>query len=183
MADLTWTCECGAVEARVPADGMRLVCYCESCRAFVERFGKTDRLNAAGGSELLQVDPQHVTFTRGVEHLRYMKITEKGPLRWYAACCGTPMANTLGARWVSFASFQTHDMAPKERLPEKIAHVNLKGALARVEEPLGSVRSMIAALIGRTVKSVLTGGGRRNPFFGADGRPIAPREVPPQSRG
>ncbi len=93
------------------------------------------------------------------------------------------MANTLGAPWVSFASFQTHDMVPKDRLPEKIAHVNLKGALSRVEEPLGSVRPMIAALIGRTVKSVFTGGGRRNPFFGSDGKPIASREDPPQSSG
>lgn len=183
MVDVTWTCGCGAVEANVPAAGKRLVCYCESCREFVERLGKTERLNAAGGSELLQVAPQEVTFTRGKENLRYLKITEKGPLRWYTSCCGTPMANTLGARWVSFASFQTWEMSPKERLPDQIAHVNLKGALQRVEEPLGSVRPLIAAIVGRTLMSLLTGGGRRNPFFGADGRPIAQREDPPQSSG
>ena len=183
MPDLTWTCDCGAVEARVPIEGKRLVCYCESCRAFVERFEKRDWLDAAGGNELLQVAPDKVSFVKGVEHLRYMKVTEKGPLRWYTACCGTPMANTLGVRWVAFASFQTHQLEPADKLPSRTERVNLRGALARVEEPLGSVRPLITALIGRTLRSLLTGGGRRNPFFAPDGSPIAPREDPPQSSG
>ena len=183
MTDLTWTCECGGVEVQVPAEGNRLVCYCESCRAFVETFGKSDRLDEAGGSDLLQVTPEQVSISKGAEHLRYLRLTEKGPLRWYASCCGTPMANTLGSRMVAFASFQTHDLQPQDKLPEIVARVNLKGALQRVKEPLGSARPLITSLIGRSIKSWVTGSWRRNPFFGSDGTPIAKREDPAQSTG
>lgn len=182
MAHGTWKCDCGQVEASVPTDGFRLVCYCESCRAYVTRLGHADRLNAAGGNDLIQVAPDEVEI-RGVEHLRWMKITEKGPARWYAKCCSTPMANTLSTRRVPFASFQVHDIEPKSALPGIRAHVNLKGALARVEEPVGSARPLILSFFGRVAVAWITGRWRRNPFFASDGTPVAPREDPPQSSG
>ncbi|MEL7150122.1 MAG: DUF6151 family protein [Pseudomonadota bacterium] len=177
MTHAIWKCDCGSVEATLPTDGMRLVCYCESCRGFVERLGSGDRLNAAGGNDLLQVAPDQVEI-RGAEHLRWMKMTEKGPTRWYTACCSTPMANTLGTRKVPFASFQVHDIRPAEAVPAIDAHVNLKGALARVEEPLGSMRAVIFSFISRVLSAWVTGRWRRNPFFTQDGKPIAERQDP-----
>ena len=183
MDETTWTCGCGSVEARVPTTGKRIVCYCESCRGFVERLGKEDRLDHAGGSDLLQVTPQEVRFVKGAEHLKYLKMSEKGPLRWYASCCGTPMANTLGTRAVAFASFQVRDLAPNDHLPPVTVRVHLTGALARVVEPTGSLWPLMGALLGRTVKAWVTGGWRRNPFFTTDGKPIASREDPVTSTG
>lgn len=177
MSFATWSCECGLVQARVPTDGFRLVCYCESCRDFVSRLGCGDRLNTAGGNDLIQVSPDEVEITGG-NHLRWMKITEKGPMRWYAHCCYTPMANTLSTRKVPFSSFQVHDIEPRDTLPGIAAHVNLKGALARVEEPLGSMRPLILSLIRRIASAWITGRWRRNPFFTEDGAPIAAREEP-----
>lgn len=183
MSHATWTCRCGSVSANVPVTGKRIVCYCKSCRAFVEQFDEADRLDPAGGSELIQVAPDKVSFTKGTEHLRWMKLTEKGPMRWYAACCGTPMANTLPTRAVAFASFQVHDIAPKDTLPPVSARVHLKGALERVEEPLGSIWPLMGALIGRSLQSWVTGGWKRNPFFDSAGKPIGTREDPRPSTG
>jgi hypothetical protein len=165
------------VKARVPTDGFRLVCYCNSCREFVSRLGCGDRLNAAGGNDLIQVEPGEVEIT-GAENLRWMKVTEKGPMRWYAQCCDTPMANTLSTRKLPFASFQVHDIEPQLALPEIRAHVNLKGALARVDEPLGSVRPLILSFLGRILRAWISGRWRQNPFFGGDGTPIAERADP-----
>ncbi|MEO0831290.1 MAG: DUF6151 family protein [Pseudomonadota bacterium] len=183
MDHATWTCDCGAVAAEIPVSGNRLVCYCSSCRGFVEDLNKPERLDAAGGNDLFQVDPRHVRLFKGTEHLRWMKRSPKGPMRWYAACCNTPMANTLSKRALAFASFQVADITPAEKLPDVGARVHLKGALARVEEPLGSVRPMIFSLLGRTVAGLVTGGYRRNPFFDSSGTPIAPRSDPDPSPG
>ncbi len=177
MASATWRCECGSVEARLPTDGFRLVCYCGSCRDFATRLGSGDRLNDAGGSDLIQVAPDSVEI-KGIEHLRWMKITEKGPMRWYAHCCDTPMANTLSLRAVPFASFQVHDIEPQSELPPIRAHVNLSGATARVTEPTGNVRSVLLSFASRVLRSWVTGRWRRTPFFDGQGRPVASRLDP-----
>lgn len=183
MTDAVWTCECGSVSARVPMTGTRIVCYCETCRGFVTRLDKGDRLDAAGGSDLIQVDPQGVSFTAGTEHLKHLRMTETGPLRCYAACCGTPMANTLPVRAVAFASFQVHDIEPKSALPKVTARVHLKGALAKVKEPTGSVLPLVGGLLGRTAKALVSGKWREHPFFKPDGTPIGPREEPKTTTG
>ncbi|MEM7753457.1 MAG: DUF6151 family protein [Pseudomonadota bacterium] len=183
MKHATWTCVCGSVEAELPSAGNHLVCYCESCRGFVEQLGKGDRLDAAGGSALFQVSPDQVRFTKGAEHLRWMKLSPKGPMRWYTACCNTPMANTLANRAIAFASFQVHDIAPQDALAEVSARVHLKGALAHVEGRTGGIGPLLASLLGRSAKSWVTGAWKRNPFFDASGTPIGPREDPVPSSG
>lgn len=183
MAELTWRCRCEAVEAHLPRQGNRIVCYCKSCRSFVEQFGKAERLQAAGGSDLLQVEPQRVRISKGVEHLRWTQLTSKGPFRWYASCCGTPMANTLPTRAVAFASFQVHDIVETAALPDVRARVHLNGALAHVEPPHGSIRPLVFGLLRNTVKAWIDGGWRRHPFFNAAGKPVGPREDPAPSTG
>ena len=179
MVDVTWTCKCGAVEARVPTKGNRIVCYCESCRAFVSKLDAKERLNAQGGSELLQTKPQDVTITKGVEHLVHMHLTPKGPLRWYTRCCGTPMANTLTTRSLPFASFQVHDLEPKNNLPAFKGVVNLGGATGHVENAKrASVLALIASILGGAATAYLSGTVKKNPFFDPSGAPIGPRQDP-----
>lgn len=183
MGQATWRCHCGTVEAAVPTSGVRLVCYCASCRGFVERLGKADRLDAAGGNDLLQVAPDQVRFVKGTDHLAWLQITPKGPLRWYATCCGTPMANTVGTRQVPFASFQVADMSPAEHLPEVRARVHTKGAVGPIDGATGGLWPVLIGLAGRVIKARLTGKWRINPFFGQDGRPIAARRSPEETPG
>ncbi len=42
------------------------------------------------------------------ENLACVKVTDKGILRWHAACCRTPIGNTLGSRNFSFVGLIAH---------------------------------------------------------------------------
>ena len=76
---LKWSCSCGKVQGEcVAGRGSRLVCYCESCRAFVENQGAGDILDAAGGNDLYQTAPEAFHFTQGTDLLAWTKLTEKG---------------------------------------------------------------------------------------------------------
>lgn len=179
MSGLTWKCKCGEVAVEVPPSGHRVVCYCESCRDFALALNSADRLDPQGGSDLLQVAPKGLRIVRGQDRLAYMRMTPKGPLRWYTRCCGTPMANTLATRALPFASLQVHDLAPSDDLPPVRARVNLSGATGRVEGARGSVLSLILGVLGKAAWTHLTLRARHNPFFNSDGSPAGP-EIDPR---
>ncbi len=175
---MKWTCKCREVEAEaVPQKGARIVCYCASCRAFVERLGAGDRLDPAGGSDLWQTAPESVTITKGQAHLAWMRLTEKGPLRWYTTCCNTPMANTLDGIGVPFLTIQSWDFENPDELGHVVARVNRKDATAHIQGELGSIWRMLLPFAGRAIKSRLNGGYRRNPFFNDEGKPISAGHV------
>ncbi|MEM8802550.1 MAG: DUF6151 family protein [Pseudomonadota bacterium] len=177
MTHVTWQCDCGLVEAKVPAKGNRIICYCESCRAFVVKLGRGDRLDAQGGSELLQTQPKDVTLVKGAEHLAYTRLTDKGPARWYTRCCNTPMANTLPTRALPFASFQVHNLQPKSALPEVAGMVHLNGATGHIEHvKKASIGGLVASLLAGAFTAYVTGKVKQNPFFDASGAPIGPRQ-------
>lgn len=178
MDHVTWRCICGSVEAELPAKGNRIICYCGSCRGFVEDLGFGDRLDAEGGNELFQVAPDGVRIAKGSDQLVWMRLTDKGPLRWYTKCCNTPMVNTLSTRNLPFASFQVHELEPKEALPPVMARVNLKGASGHVDGERGSVLMLVLGLLGGAVKAHVTRRVVDNPFFDASGKPIGPRLDP-----
>jgi len=85
------------VSSPIRAIQNRCVCYCRDCQAFAHFLGKVDAiLDERGGSEIIQVLPRNLTFTQGIELLACMRLTEKGLLRWYAACCNTPIGKHAG---------------------------------------------------------------------------------------
>jgi hypothetical protein len=81
----------------------RCVCYCADCQAFA-RFLKREHeiLDDMGGTSIIQTIPANIRFTEGIENLTCMSLTENGMLRWYAACCNTPIGNTLSTPNLSF---------------------------------------------------------------------------------
>src|SRR5262245_33105196 len=95
--DLPLRCRCGAtrgVASHVsPSTGFRFVCYCEDCQAFARFLGRTDVLDAAGGTDIFQMPPAHVKLTAGTDAMRCLSLSNK-VLRWYSDCCHTPIANT-----------------------------------------------------------------------------------------
>jgi hypothetical protein len=106
--DLPLRCRCGHVRGVArdvsPSAGFRLVCYCKDCQAFahfhahvpekwtpVFRKGHApikipDVLDAAGGTDILQMPPGRMTITAGTDALRCLRFSEK-VFRWYADCC------------------------------------------------------------------------------------------------
>ena len=171
---MRWSCKCGAVEATVmPNKGARLLCYCSHCQAFAKTLGAADALDDAGGSDILQTAPDSMTIERGKEHLKCLQLTEKGPLRWYANCCNTPIANTLQTRSVPFLSVMSFRLDNPDDAGPILARVNRKDATAHIEGDAGSMRKVVVAFALRALKSRLNGGYKHNPFFDTNGSPIA----------
>jgi len=52
-------------------------------------------LDAHGGTEICQVSPRAIRFDAGTDRLACVRLTEKGPYRWYATCCRSPVGNSL----------------------------------------------------------------------------------------
>ncbi len=98
--DAELRCRCGAVEGRIrnasPAAVNRLVCYCDDCQAFAQYLGRSDLVDVFGGTDIVQVAPASVSFTRGGDQIVGLRLSAKGLHRWYARCCKTPLGNTLG---------------------------------------------------------------------------------------
>lgn len=180
---LKWSCACGKVQGEwTPGSSSRIVCYCESCRGFVQSLGADDILDSAGGNDLLQTAPDAFHFIQGQDLLAWTKMTEKGPTRWYTRCCNTPVANTLGSPAIPFLSLQTAYFQPPERTGKIVARVNKKGATGHIEGDMGSAWRMLFAFIVRALKARVSGAYKNNPFFDAQGQRIAARvAVPPNS--
>jgi len=169
-------CRCGDLQGEVDTDAYatRAVCYCRDCRAYAYYLGPPEgMIDPLGGTEIIAVRPKHVRFTQGIDRLACMSLTAKGPFRWYAACCRTPIGNT-----------------PRNM---KMAHVGLVGLAlcggghdlgasfgpvrmrvypesARGSPPRNAQFAYFAALVGYLVSllgSRITGSYRVNPFFNA----------------
>lgn len=172
---MDYTCRCGAFAAEIditPA-AIRAVCYCPSCRAFAEKTKATDALDPAGGSDLLQVAPENVRFLRGAEHLTWMQLTEKGPARWYTTCCNAPVANTLLTRAIPFVTLMTHRLADPAALPPVAVRAFRKYASQRVPDDSKGMSTLYWNFARRALKSRLSGGWKKNPFFDSTGALIA----------
>jgi hypothetical protein len=108
VEQLSIRCSCGSMRGIAnnlsPQTGTHLICMCDDCQAYAHYLGKADEiLDANGGTEVFQVAPAQLTLTEGQEHLRCLRLTKKGLYRWYAGCCKTPFANTVGSAKMPFA--------------------------------------------------------------------------------
>ncbi len=74
-----------------PALSNRAICYCDDCQAFAHHIGRSDLLDAKGGSDLIQAPPSSVSFTQGQDQVLGLRLTPRGLFRFRAACCNTPM--------------------------------------------------------------------------------------------
>jgi hypothetical protein len=92
---LTCSCESMAWSVYAGAPGRHIVCYCKDCQSFARHLDHAEVLDANDGTHIFQTIPRDVHFLRGFEHLRVLRLSETGILRWYANCCKTPVANTL----------------------------------------------------------------------------------------
>lgn len=171
---VTWRCSCGALEARIRlGDGTRITCFCRFCRASARMLNHPEMLDASGGSDLYQTTPDRIEIASGAERLAAIRISSKGPLRWYASCCGTPFANTLATRAVPFASISVPPMEPKEALPDRMGVVFAEQADPAIESRNMSGLALGLGLAGRSLKAWAAGKHRLTPFFDAEGRPVA----------
>ena len=112
QSDVIVRCECGSVEGvahKMSAGHVnRVTCYCSWCQAFAEYLGKADSLlDEDGGSDLFQISPGQLEITKGKEFVACLRLSPKGPVRWYADCCKSHLANTFGSPSVPFMALPT----------------------------------------------------------------------------
>lgn len=188
MSDVSLRCRCGNVTGRVrdvnPADGTRVVCYCQSCQEFARHLAAGGRVvDEWGGTEIYQVPPARVELLSGLEHVRCVRLTPKGLFRWYAGCCQTPLANTVSAAVPLvglISSFAPDRGFDDERFGPLAARVNMSGATGRL--PPDKAQQISSLGYGLKVLRLLlwwklSGRGRPTPFFDAAGAPLSEPEV------
>lgn len=161
----------------------RVVCYCQSCQAFAQRLGKAGQiLNEQGGSDILQVRPDLVQFDRGLEHLACLQVTPKGPLRWFAQCCNTPIGNTARSPKLSFVGL-LHSCLGGHQALDRFAggphmHVFVEGALGDTAPKKVMPPDRIAAFGWQLLTARISGRYRTNPFFDEHGQPVVQPQPP-----
>jgi uncharacterized protein DUF6151 len=95
--DLPLRCRCGRMRGVAsgvsPSTGFRFVCYCEDCQVFARFLRRVDVLDPAGGTDNVQMPAARVKLTAGTDAMGCLRLSST-VLRWYSACCRTPIGNT-----------------------------------------------------------------------------------------
>lgn len=174
-ADRSLACRCGAMRWTIGAEaaGTHVECYCADCQTFARHLKADDYLDAAGGTEVFQTLPHHVRFTQGAANLRLLRLSPKGLLRWYAGCCGTPIANSMPSPSFPFVGMILRP--GQSGFGPVLTHANPASARTPVRST-GLARAVLG-LLARTAAAKLTGKGGTAPFFAADGKPAAEARI------
>lgn len=180
-------CACGSVRGAghglSARTGTRVVCYCIDCQTYARHLGHAEQvLDAAGGTEIFQTTPRRVTIEAGLEHLRCLRQSPKGALRWYAGCCNTPVANGIENPRYAFAGLVRPFLRFDSDADREATLGPVLGAVLP-EQAQGAPLHPRASrsLLGRTVLRILWGSARGHhrptPFFDDAGRPVAKIEA------
>lgn len=164
------SCKCGEVRGRLrdpsPKNVSHVICYCEDCQTFAHYLGRADLLDEHGGSDIVQVAPGNLTWTQGIEKIAAVRLGPKGPFRWHATCCKTPLGNSVTPN-IPFIGL-VHEVLeegtapfgpPTHKLYAKSAIGKPSGASEKV--PVGLMASAAALMIGWKLR----GRAWPNPFF------------------
>lgn len=177
-------CRCGTVKGELDARRAytRATCYCKGCRAYARFLGVPGVLDVAGGTDVVPAAPAAVRFTAGVDQVACMSLSPKGILRWYAACCRTPLGNTARDPKLPYVGLVTACFdAPPQAVdatfgPRDRIALNTRSATV----PVRATRIRLIAGVLRIVVGVFGARRRRertSPFFDAAGHPVREPEV------
>lgn len=171
------SCRCGTVKGEVddpsPGAGQRVVCYCDDCQTAAHALGCAELLDANGGMDIYQTTPDRVRWTEGRDQLRCLRLSPKGLYRFYAACCDTPLGNTLSPR-VPFIGLPVVSLSDEARAAVGPVVARMQGRFAHGEaRPEGVHPKAPVDLLLRTGwrlgGALIVGRNKPSPFFSADG--------------
>lgn len=144
------------------------MCHCADCRAFQVAIGRDDP-GAEAGVDILQIAPAGLEISG---EMAAMRLSPRGPFRFYAPCCGTPIATTMTSRTVPFAGLLTGVLDDAESLGKIHVRVNMKGANGSVKHH--KMGRMVRSILSGALGAVLRGERKTTPFFDAEtGAPVA----------
>ena len=173
-SDAEFHCRCGEVRGRVknasPETTNHMICYCDDCQAYLHHLGRSDLLDAHGGTDIVQVAPGSVSFDRGADRIVGLRLTPRGLYRWYASCCKTPVGNTLGPAF-PFVGIVAQAFDGGGRRADDVFGKSLGGSLEKyavAKLPEGSARfgaRRIARVVGLVLGWKLRGQTWPHPYF------------------
>lgn len=145
-----------------PANGNRVDCYCKDCRA-AEVFARPENARKTDPVHLFQTTPHRISFAQGQDQLAAFSLSPKGVLRWYAACCGVMLFNTLRTPKVPFAAFFTDraaDAAP-------LGPVRTRAFVRKADGKSGheGIGHALFNLATTAIPARITGQWKNTPFF------------------
>ena len=167
--DLPFQCACGMVKGTLrgvgPTKGNRVDCYCKDCRA-AEVFADPKRASATGPVHLFQTAPSRISLEAGHDQLAVFAMSAKGPLRWYAKCCGTMLCNTLRTPKVAFAAMFT-DCVPDAAT---LGPAKTRAFVTKSNGKVGhdGLRHAVLNLASTAIPARITGAWKNTPFFDTD---------------
>jgi hypothetical protein len=157
---------------------------CDDCQAYIGFLGTDGVLDANGGTELTQVGHNQVVVVAGREHLGCVRLSPRGMFRWYASCCSTPIANTLGAKSVFAGVIQTCVQNPVDETPiESVVGPILErvqGKFGKGELPPGTRKTVSFSMMWWSLRNLarwaFSGASAPSTFF-SDGEPCVPPRI------
>ncbi|HPF47658.1 MAG: hypothetical protein KDF58_12080 [Alphaproteobacteria bacterium] len=184
MTDIHLKCSCGKVQGCAfdvkPDDGIRVVCHCDNCQAFAKYLGRENEiLDEYGGTDIFQMSPYQILIEKGKNQIRSVRLTKKGPYRWYTDCCKTPIGNSLHSE-VPFVGVIHNFMDDEDKRDKNLGPVRFyvqgKYALKKLPDekynegyPLASYfKIMFKILVWRFSSKKFP-----SPFFDEEGNPIS----------
>ncbi|ELS02303.1 hypothetical protein Xen7305DRAFT_00020160 [Xenococcus sp. PCC 7305] len=167
------SCSCGKLQGQIKHihNINRCVCYCADCQAFARYLNKEEEvLDEQGGTSIVQTIPENVVFSQGIENLACIRLSDRGLLRWYAACCHTPIGNTPPDAKFSFVGLVYSCLGSDQNVLDETfgsikMYVHTADALGENKPKsqgtfLGTLR-----ILGMILKARLTGAYKNTPFF------------------
>ena len=178
-------CTCGRVcgEILQTRNAVRAVCYCRDCQTYAHLLQRADQvLDAIGGTDVVATPANNVAISAGSEHLACVSLSPRGLLRWYAGCCGTPIANTprdWKLPYVGLMHTCLRQPDPLERsFPQVEMRVNTKSAHGPVPRNTGLPgRLRFLRMVMRLTGMRLTGAYQTTPLFSESGEPVVAPHV------
>jgi len=117
---LSLACDCGRVQGTVEAGQayVRATCYCHDCQVYARILDRPGITDGEGGTDIVAMNPAAVRITSGDEHIACLSLSEKGLLRWYAACCRTPLGNTPRNPKLAYVGMVARSLRPPKEVNE-----------------------------------------------------------------
>jgi hypothetical protein len=181
------SCRCGKVEGTLAKASRRsvnrVICYCADCQRFSKILGRDDLLDAAGGSDIVQVAAGRLAFQQGGENIRAIRLSPDGTFRWYAKCCMTPLGNIAShekpAIGIHALAFRSQGQAADHLFGPPIGGIRGEHAVGPVPRSARGlpVRVTLSA-VPKVLMWKLMKADRPNPFFGSSGKPNFPIRFP-----
>jgi hypothetical protein len=181
-SSLQFSCHCGQVTGTLfdtgPNTGDHIVCHCGDCQNFARHLGAEERiLQDFGGTELYQSRCAKMKLVTGAAKLACLHLTDQSTLRWYAACCRTPMFNTYANGRIPYLTTLVANCDPslvKGILGPVVGHLFLPDTAGDL--PHMSMNKLMRRFFVRMVRDVFSGDRRRSALF--DTKTLLPKSPP-----